>query len=76
MNLKLKNWVALLLLNVLFNHLYSRLCTALQKFRDRHGRPPYPASRQDDVEQLKLLLEEVIQELSVPRQLVNDEFTK
>ena len=49
---------------------------ALQKFRDRHGRPPYPASRQSDIEQLKVLLEEVIQELSVPRQLVNDEFTK
>lgn len=34
------------------------------------------SNREKDVEELKVLLEEVIQELAVPRQLVTDEFTK
>lgn len=51
-------------------------CSALQKFRDKHGRVPLLSSRENDVEELKALLEEVIEELAVPRQLVTAEFTK
>jgi len=52
-------------------------CLALQKFRDKHGHSPLLSNREKDVEELKILLEEVIQELAVPRQLVaTNEFTK
>lgn len=49
---------------------------ALQKFRDKHGHVPLLSNREKDVEELRSLLKEVVEELAVPRQLVSNEFTK
>ena len=59
-----------------FVQLILYCCLALQKFQDKHGHVPLLNNRDRHVEELKILLEEVIEELAIPRQLVTDEFTK